>query len=907
MSAEDTAPTQAVAPAAEEPGPTAAGDGAEKEAGSGDAAGDGGAAAPPPPDSAGPPAAAEPAQPAEAAAAAAQDDDDDEDDEPSVGDVPVAAKEVPEPDAEGDSSADQQVTAEQAADELYVFDRVEDEPESAAEENDPEPEPESAPEPNVDTAAPEAPASSTTPTVPQHLPTDTAAKALGEAPAEAPAEAPTEAPADDPADEPTAAPAQVPVPPPAQTPPQAVPTTPTPAPTQLPEPPTAATTPTASAPPLTTAPAPTPADTSSAPTPQTAVHDAPAAKPQPEPHPEIDFVIDRAGASTPLQPAPAPAQQKAPAEDAQPAGTPQPGQVPAAQPGPTNTPTEQTEEQRLNNILNPVPPPGHIPKKTSPNPQPTQTPAQPIEQLPTPAAIPDGEDYPVTAEGYPVGSLPRHVEVRPNDSRVFIGNLATEDIGRKEVLDIFAKHGRLIEEPVIRRSFGFVQYGNPQAAARAIAAEDGKYVANMRIDLSLADGRERRTPAEKARAREAQRQVVGTVHRKRGRSPSPPRGQGGPFTHRGGRNIDLSDRRNRSGVTCRVLAMGPQAHAYAHQCESTIQNMLNLSCDVVYIEAQKLGEHLLNALEQRVPYVIVVAIKDQRSGTCTIRTLEQSGYEKAGSQQNNGIVPFQEALEVLMRRENIAPPNMPGRSLDSGGGMRAPGPSNFPMRPGMMPGAGRGVGFGGPDPGMFAGGRGGPPFDQRNRNSYPGYPPQNPAGPGMMGMNPGMPMGQINPSMMPQFQQFGQGAPSNMPVPPNQSGAGTGPDLSKLQSLLSTMSQWQNMQQQQPQQHQQHQQQQQQAQQRPSNPGQPPNMPLGSGQNPAMAGFLGNPALSAMMGGANGMNVQQGGYAGSMGTANPPPGMPQMGQPMNPAMLQFLQQQQQQQQQHGPSNPYRRG
>ena len=72
---------------------------------------------------------------------------------------------------------------------------------------------------------------------------------------------------------------------------------------------------------------------------------------------------------------------------------------------------------------------------------------------------------------------------------MFIGNLATEKTNIAEIERIFAKHGRLAEPPVLRRSFGFVQFDDPRAAQVAIERENGTMIGGLRIDVSLADNR----------------------------------------------------------------------------------------------------------------------------------------------------------------------------------------------------------------------------------------------------------------------------------------------------------------------------------------------------------------------------------------------------------------------------------
>ena len=70
---------------------------------------------------------------------------------------------------------------------------------------------------------------------------------------------------------------------------------------------------------------------------------------------------------------------------------------------------------------------------------------------------------------------------RPLNSRIFLGNLASERTSKSELRRIFEPYGRIIEDPVVRRSFGFIQYDNTQSAQRAIAAEQGRMIGGMRL------------------------------------------------------------------------------------------------------------------------------------------------------------------------------------------------------------------------------------------------------------------------------------------------------------------------------------------------------------------------------------------------------------------------------------------
>ena len=68
--------------------------------------------------------------------------------------------------------------------------------------------------------------------------------------------------------------------------------------------------------------------------------------------------------------------------------------------------------------------------------------------------------------------------------RIFLGNLASEKTSKGELRNIFAKYGNIIEDPVLRRSFGFIQYDNPESALKAIEGEQGRIIGGMKLGMS---------------------------------------------------------------------------------------------------------------------------------------------------------------------------------------------------------------------------------------------------------------------------------------------------------------------------------------------------------------------------------------------------------------------------------------
>lgn len=295
---------------------------------------------------------------------------------------------------------------------------------------------------------------------------------------------------------------------------------------------------------------------------------------------------------------------------------------------------------------------------------------------------------------------------RARNSRVFIGNLASEATTENDLYAVFSKYGRLMETPVLRRSFGFVQFETPEAAANAIASEQGRSIGGMRVDLSLADNRElrrgagdsatggggtssltSRAPVPLPLGSSPSSGVAGGGHGmpqwtrgpKRRRSPSPvpqvPPPRSGRVVKGLVRSPEYGRGRqrppSRNGIMVRVLVMGSSSRGYAHSVESSVRNSLGVNTDIIYIEACKLGEGLGLAGSNMIPYVIVVSSKDESGSTCTIRTLETSGYEKVG--HGNGVIGVNDALEIISIEEGLqAPPGTYGGP---------PGPSGYGQAP----------------------------------------------------------------------------------------------------------------------------------------------------------------------------------------------------------------------------------
>ncbi|PXF47648.1 Heterogeneous nuclear ribonucleoprotein C [Gracilariopsis chorda] len=368
-------------------------------------------------------------------------------------------------------------------------------------------------------------------------------------------------------------------------------------------------------------------------------------------------------------------------------------------------------------------------------------------------------------------NLPKYVKSRPKNARVFIGNLASEYTSPREIVEIFHKYGTLIEEPVLRRSFGFVQYSTAESASLAVKNEQGRMIGGIALDLSIADNREVKKgthiqnntpfqhpkshlsgqfPQTRGRVRDRDHSGLpqqGARKRRRSVSPNSALRKGGVHPPQYGRQ--RPDPKN--GIFLRILCMSPTAKGYARHCENVFRNMTGLNADILYIVATNLGEALGKAMRDTIPYVMVVASRDVEAGTCTIRTLEKTGYEKSG--RGNGVIPLKEAVEVCLIERGVIMPSVVANQYTNMGPVQGNRGGN--MHQNM--GANGGMGSSRPQWGM--------------QHGMP--PPDNKSGWGLGSRGPRGGRNIPNPSPMGSLPVH---PPPPPPVPPVMNGSGYGYD-----------------------------------------------------------------------------------------------------------------------------------
>ena len=64
--------------------------------------------------------------------------------------------------------------------------------------------------------------------------------------------------------------------------------------------------------------------------------------------------------------------------------------------------------------------------------------------------------------------------------RIYVGRLSGSTIKRKELLEMFAKYGEIVDI-LMKDDFAFIEYIKPESALLSIKELNGKYINNVRI------------------------------------------------------------------------------------------------------------------------------------------------------------------------------------------------------------------------------------------------------------------------------------------------------------------------------------------------------------------------------------------------------------------------------------------
>ncbi|RAL64735.1 hypothetical protein DID88_001766 [Monilinia fructigena] len=143
----------------------------------------------------------------------------------------------------------------------------------------------------------------------------------------------------------------------------------------------------------------------------------------------------------------------------------------------------------------------------------------------------------------------------PKGSRLFIGNLPSEKLTKRDLFHVFHKYGELAQIS-IKQAFGFVQFHDAVACYKALEMEQGKEVRGRKMHLEVSKAQKntrkeytsgqswRRSQSPEHHNNSMAASVTHDGYRP-GRSPSPSRGYRGRDEHRSTRNSASYDSRDR--------------------------------------------------------------------------------------------------------------------------------------------------------------------------------------------------------------------------------------------------------------------------------------------------------------------------------------------------------------------------
>ncbi|KAL3426272.1 RNA recognition domain-containing protein [Phlyctema vagabunda] len=123
----------------------------------------------------------------------------------------------------------------------------------------------------------------------------------------------------------------------------------------------------------------------------------------------------------------------------------------------------------------------------------------------------------------------------PNGSRLFIGNLPSEKVTKRDLFHVFHKYGRLAQVS-IKQAYGFIQFHDTASCYAALTSEQGTEVRGKKIHLEISKPQKNTRNAQKAAP--PVRRSRSPEHQRNG---APDRGH--RSTHSGGRGGDSYDGR----------------------------------------------------------------------------------------------------------------------------------------------------------------------------------------------------------------------------------------------------------------------------------------------------------------------------------------------------------------------------
>lgn len=119
----------------------------------------------------------------------------------------------------------------------------------------------------------------------------------------------------------------------------------------------------------------------------------------------------------------------------------------------------------------PSPTKPRLPSFKKESPEASQLPEPPAPKSPSPEHRPDAFSVAITR---------KDGQVMPPNSRLFMGNLASERTHAQEIAQIFTQYGNILEIS-LKGSYGFVQFDNADSCRNAIVGENRRLVGDLKL------------------------------------------------------------------------------------------------------------------------------------------------------------------------------------------------------------------------------------------------------------------------------------------------------------------------------------------------------------------------------------------------------------------------------------------
>ncbi|KAI7089439.1 hypothetical protein KC356_g2451 [Hortaea werneckii] len=400
----------------------------------------------------------------------------------------------------------------------------------------------------------------------------------------------------------------------------------------------------------------------------------------------------------------------------------------------------------------------------------------------------------------------------PTGSRLFVGNLSSEKVTKRDIFHVFHPYGELAQIS-IKQAYGFVQFLRAEDCARALDGEQGVKIREKRVHLEVSKPQKNKVPSGQQQQRHPRRSRSPDIGRgkpppsvdrytsERGgrshggysrqgsggfRSPSPPRygGRGysdrgyrdrSPDYGRGGRYRSPSPRRNedddlplprrqpRDVPDVQIIVLDALNRDFISLVERAFSSR-GISVDVLLL-SPRLDEQAVirRQIVEGVTAVSRTTRTNQDTGKIGLRIFDRRGGQNNVKFEDYDHLDPQICVELVLRAKNsyaLAPPSTPSYSSYAGNAPQYGLPPPPQPPPSLPP--------------QFAGFPGQQPLLSPSVQAYghpsqppPGYPPQ----PAYVPAPP-----------PPQSQQ----PPPAMP-PSNLQSLISSLDPSGLQSLLSAM------------------------------------------------------------------------------------------------------------------------